>query len=99
MSGTPDDDPYSIIDVPAGAHRSRVLVDIPDRPGALGSVASRMGALRVNIVAVRSLENPGAGTMLVEFIVDLDQRADIEALLRIEVAEAEGLVRTVEPLG
>ena len=43
---------------------------LPDRPGALGQVASRIGAVRGEIVGIEILER-GAGRAIDELVVDL----------------------------
>ncbi|MBV8951042.1 MAG: hypothetical protein JOZ99_09220 [Actinobacteria bacterium] len=65
-----------------------VRVWLPDRPGALGQVASRIGAMRGDIVGVEVLER--SGTVAVdEFAVDLPS-ADLVPLLVREVEEVDG---------
>jgi hypothetical protein len=74
-----------------------VRVWLPDRPGALGLVASRIGAVRGDIVGIDVLER-GEGVVIDEFAVNL---ADVELLsvLIREVEEVDGAsveeVRTV----
>lgn len=74
-------------------------VRLPDRPGALGQVASRIGAVGGDIVAIDILERAG-GQAIDEFAVELagDHLVD---LLRSEVHEVDGVtvesVRRVEP--
>ena len=51
-----------------------VRVWVPDRPGALGAVASRVGAVRGDLVGVEILER-GAGRAIDELVVELP-RAD-----------------------
>ena len=46
---------------------------LPDRPGALGQVASRIGAVRGEIVGIEILER-GAGRAIDELVVDLPAR-------------------------
>ena len=46
---------------------------LPDRPGALGQVASRIGAVRGEIVGIEILER-GAGRAIDELVVDLPER-------------------------
>jgi hypothetical protein len=65
-----------------------VRVWLPDRPGALGLVASRIGAIRGDIVAVDVLERSGA-IAVDEFAVELADR-DLLALLVREIEEVDG---------
>ena len=46
---------------------------LPDRPGALGAVASRIGAVRGDLVGVDILER-GAGRAIDELVVELPTR-------------------------
>jgi hypothetical protein len=61
-----------------------VRVWLPDRPGALGLVASRIGAVRGDIVGIDVLEQ-GEGVVIDEFAVNL---ADVD-LLRVLIKEIE----------
>jgi hypothetical protein len=65
-----------------------VRVWLPDRPGGLGQVASRIGAMRGDIVGVDVLER--SGTVAVdEFAVDLPGD-DLVPLLVREIEEVDG---------
>jgi hypothetical protein len=66
-----------------------VRVWVPDRPGALGAVASRIGAVRGDLVGIDILER-GGGRAIDELVVDLP-RADLVPLLIAEVAEVDGV--------
>jgi hypothetical protein len=74
-----------------------VRVWLPDRPGALGLVASRIGALRGDIVGIDVLER-GDGVVIDEFAVNIADVELIPVLIR-EVEEVDGAsveeVRTV----
>jgi hypothetical protein len=74
-----------------------VRVWMPDRPGALGLVASRIGAVRGDIVGIDVLEH-GEGVVIDEFAVTLSD-ADLLPVLIKEVEEVDGAsveeVRTV----
>jgi hypothetical protein len=74
-----------------------VRVWLPDRPGALGLVASRIGAVRGDIVGIDVLER-GEGVVIDEFAVNLAD-LDLLAVLVREVEEVDGAsveeVRTV----
>jgi hypothetical protein len=65
-----------------------VRVLLPDRPGALGLVASRIAAAQGDIVSVDVLERSGA-VAVDEFRVDLPN-ADLVALLIREIEAVEG---------
>lgn len=53
---------------------------VPDRPGALGAVASRIGSVGGDLVGIEILER-GAGSAIDELIVELPDSASIDALL------------------
>jgi hypothetical protein len=65
-----------------------VRVWLPDRPGALGLVASRIGAMRGDIIGVDVLER-GLDVAVDEFAVELPQ-LDLLNLLVKEVEEVDG---------
>jgi ACT domain-containing protein len=71
---------------------------LPDRPGALGLVASRIGAVGGDIVAIDILDRAD-GRAADEFVVELE-RDDLVELLRTEIHEVDGArvedVRRVE---
>jgi hypothetical protein len=66
-----------------------VRVWVPDRPGALGAVASRIGAVGGDLVGVEILER-GGGRAVDEVLVDLpdDERV---SLMVSEVGEVDGV--------
>ncbi len=79
-----------------------VRIELPDRPGALGQVASRIGAVGGDIIAIDILDRTG-GKVVDEFVVELagDHLVD---LLRSEIHEVDGaqvddvrLVEAAEP--
>jgi hypothetical protein len=73
-----------------------VRVWVPDRPGALGAVASRIGAVRGDLVGVDILER-GAGRAIDELVVELPDD-DLVPLLIAEVAQVDGVdVEDVRP--
>jgi hypothetical protein len=61
---------------------------LPDRPGALGQVASRIGAVRGDIVGIDVLERSG-DVAVDEFAVDLAD-PDLVAVLVREIEEVDG---------
>ncbi|MGH9149976.1 MAG: amino acid-binding protein, partial [Acidimicrobiales bacterium] len=67
-----------------------VRVWIPDRPGALGAVASRIGAVRGDVVGIDILER-GAGVAVDELVVMLPDD-DLVALLISEIGQVDGVV-------
>jgi hypothetical protein len=74
-----------------------VRVWLPDRPGALGSVASRIGAVRGDLIGIDILER-GAGRAIDELVIDLPD-AELVGLLTRELSEVEGVdVEDVRPL-
>ncbi|MGQ0745146.1 MAG: hypothetical protein ACT4OS_12615 [Acidimicrobiales bacterium] len=62
---------------------------VPDRPGALGAVASRIGAVRGDVVGVEILER-GGGRAIDELVVELPD-ASLVSLLVSEVAQVDGV--------
>jgi ACT domain len=76
-----------------------VRVWVPDRPGALGQVASRVGAVRGDVVGIEILER-GGGRAIDEFVVTLPESGLLDLLLS-ELSQVDGVdvedVRSVEP--
>jgi hypothetical protein len=69
---------------------------VPDRPGALGSVASRIGAVRGDLVGIDILER-GGGRAIDELVVDLPDAALVPLLLS-EVGQVDGVdVEDIRP--
>ena len=74
-----------------------VRVWLPDRPGALGAVASRIGAVRGDLIGIDILER-GAGRAIDELVVQLPSD-DLVPLLVSEMSEVDGVdVEDVRPL-
>jgi hypothetical protein len=70
---------------------------LPDRPGALGAVASRIGAVRGDVVGIDILER-GAGRVIDELVVELPDH-DLVPLLLQEIANVDGVdVEDVRPV-
>lgn len=67
-----------------------VRVALPDRPGALGAVASRIGSVRGDVVGVEIVEH-GGGRAVDEFVVDVPD-VELVPLLLAEIAEVDGAV-------
>ena len=80
-------------------HRYVVRIRLPDRPGALGQVASRIGAVGGDIVAIDIIER-SRGRAIDEFVLEMDGDHLVE-LLRNEIHEVDGVhvedVRRAEP--
>lgn len=73
-----------------------VRVWVPDRPGALGAVASRIGAVRGDLVGIDILER-GGGRAIDELVVELPSESLVE-LLVAEMSEVDGVdVEDVRP--
>ncbi len=62
---------------------------LPDRPGALGLVASRIGAVGGDIVSIDILER-GGGQAVDEFVIELAGEHLVD-LLRAEIHEVDGV--------
>src|SRR5213592_3507988 len=74
-----------------------VRVWLPDRPGALGAVASRIGAVRGEIVGIEILER-GGGRAVDDLVVELPDGALVD-LLVAEIGEVDGVdVEDVHPV-
>jgi hypothetical protein len=75
-----------------------VRVWVPDRPGALGAVASRIGAVRGDLVGIDILER-GAGRAIDELVVELPSDSLIP-LLTSEIGQVDGVdVEDIRPVG
>jgi hypothetical protein len=71
---------------------------LPDRPGALGAVASRIGAVKGDVVGIDILER-GGGRVIDELVVDLPSD-DLVPLLLQEIVQVDGVdVEDVRPVG
>ena len=85
-------------DAPEPATHVLVRVWLPDRPGALGLVASRIGAVDGDIVGIDVLER-GDNVAVDEFAVLLRKSVEIDLLVR-EIEEVDGAsveeVRTID---
>jgi hypothetical protein len=78
--------------------RYLIRVWLPDRPGALGLVASRIGAAQGDVIGIEILER-GAGRAVDELVVDLPE-PDLLDLLVSEIAQVDGVdVEDVRELG
>ena len=73
----------------AGVETFVVRVWLPDRPGALGHVASRIGALRGDVVGIDILER-GGGFAVDELVVTLPDDSLLD-LLVAEIMQVEGV--------
>jgi hypothetical protein len=62
---------------------------VPDRPGALGSVASRIGAVRGDLVGIDILER-GGGRAIDELVVELPDESLVDLLIS-EVSQVDGV--------
>lgn len=62
---------------------------LPDRPGALGAVASRVGAVGGDVVAIEVLER-GAGRAIDELVIELPGPDRVDLLLG-ELREVDGI--------
>lgn len=74
-----------------------VRVWLPDRPGALGQVASRIGAVRGDVLGIEILE-VGGGRVIDELVVELDDARLVDLLIS-EVDAVDGVsVEHVRPV-
>ena len=75
-----------------------VRIALPDRPGALGLVASRIGAVGGDIVAINILERD-EGRAVDEFVIEIDGHHLVD-LLQSEIHEVDGVaVLEIRPAG
>ncbi len=65
-----------------------VRISLPDRPGALGLVASRIGAVGGDIVAINILDRDD-GHAVDEFVVEIG--GQLIELLQNEIHEVDGV--------
>lgn len=76
-----------------------VRVWLPDRPGALGQVASRIGAVRGDVVGIDILER-GGGLAVDELVVGMPDGSSVDLLVS-EITQVDGVavedVRRVAP--
>jgi len=73
-----------------------VRVWLPDRPGALGQVASRIGAVRGDVVGIEILER-GGGSAIDELVVRLPDESLVDLLVN-EIMQVDGVaVEDVRP--
>lgn len=74
-----------------------VRVWLPDRPGALGAVTSRIGAVRGDVVGIEILER-GGGRAVDDLVVELPDDGILDLLIA-EIAQVDGVdVEDVRPL-
>ena len=74
-----------------------VRIWLPDRPGALGAIASRIGAVRGDLIGIDILER-GAGRAIDELVVELPDESLVPLLTR-ELSEVEGVdVEDIRPV-
>ena len=75
-----------------------VRVWLPDRPGALGAVASRIGSVRGDVIGVDILER-GNGRAIDELVVQLPS-STLLPLLTAEISHVDGVtVEDIRPAG
>ncbi len=74
-----------------------IRVWLPDRPGALGAVASRVGAVKADVIGIDIIER-GAGRAVDELVIDMPDDGLVDLLLA-EIGEVEGVdVENIRPL-
>ena len=79
-------------------HNYLIRVHLPDRPGALGAVASRIGSVGGDVISIEILQREH-GVVVDEFGVSLPGDGLID-LLRDEILEVDGVViESVRPVG
>jgi hypothetical protein len=79
-------------------HTFLVRIWLPDRPGALGQVATRIGAVRGDVIGIEILER-GGGRAIDELVVALPEPGLVDLLIN-EVSQVDGVdVEDVRALG
>jgi UTP:GlnB (protein PII) uridylyltransferase len=74
---------------PPGAHVV-LRIRLPDRPGALGAVASRIGAVGADVTDVSVATRTGGSVVDVFHLTLPDTEVDVMALLCLELREVDG---------
>ena len=74
-----------------------VRIWLPDRPGALGAVASRFGALKGDVIGLEIIER-GAGLAIDELVVSLPCEVSVDLVIRELSAEENVEVEDMRPL-
>ncbi len=74
------------------SHTYLVRVWLPDRPGALGAVATRLGAVKGDLLGLEIIER-GGGLVVDELLVDLPSPSVVDLMVR-EIGELDDV--TVE---
>ena len=74
-----------------------VRLALPDRPGALGSVAARFGALKGDLIGLEIIER-SAGLAVNELVVSLPGGVPVELVVKELTAEEGVVVEDVRPL-
>jgi len=89
--------PFTSASYPVNVATYLLRVDLPDRPGALGAVASRIGAVRADVIAV-DIVGRGHGRAVDEFVIELDDEGHLPLLLS-EISEVDGIaIGALHPL-
>jgi hypothetical protein len=87
------------VDTVAAVDNYVVRVWLPDRPGALGQVASRIGAVRGDVVGIDILER-GSGLAVDDLVVSLPDGTSVDLLVG-EILQVDGVavedIRAVAP--
>ncbi len=74
-----------------------VRIWLPDRPGALGQVASRIGGVRGDVVGIEILER-GGGSAIDELVVSAPDDVTLQVLVA-EISQVDGVaVEDVRPI-
>src|SRR4051812_15331387 len=89
VRSTTGNGPFTLPTYASGVETYVVRVWIPDRPGALGAVASRIGAVRGDVVGIDILER-GADRAIDELTVELPEDSLVE-LLVAEIQAVDGV--------
>jgi hypothetical protein len=78
-------------------HNYLIRVHLPDRPGALGAVASRIGSVGGDVISIEILQRSG-GVVVDELGVSL-ARGGLIDLLRDEILEVDGVsIESLRPV-
>lgn len=91
--------PFMSRSYPAGMATVLLRLSLPDRPGALGAVASRIGAVRGDVVSI-DIVGRDQGRAIDELVVDIGDERHLSLMLD-EIGEVDGVqvddVRVIPP--
>ena len=97
MPETPRSHPISIVAPVDDPKTYLVRLGLPDRPGALGTVAARFGALKGDVIGLEVVER-GAGLAIDEMVVSLPSDVPVDLVIKELNAEEGVEIEDIRPL-